>query len=56
VTSLSTLDYEVQNELTVKVKVTDNGSPPLSLEKTIVVRITDVNEKPTAVTLTVKAV
>ena len=45
------LDYEKNNELPITVKVTDNGTngsgeEPKSDTKTIIVKITDVNENP----------
>ncbi|KAL4238399.1 hypothetical protein ACF0H5_003108 [Mactra antiquata] len=46
------LDYESNNEYKLVVKVTDNGSPPLSGIFTNVIRIIDVNDPPRSVALT----
>lgn len=50
VASDNTLDYETKNEYRVKVVVTDNGSDKgfenLSGEATVVIHVTDVDEKP----------
>lgn len=34
------------------IRSTDNGSPPMKLEKTFTITVTDVNEKPTAIQVT----
>lgn len=34
------------------IRSTDNGSPPMKLEKTFTIVVTDVNEKPTAIQVT----
>ena len=31
------------------IRSTDNGSPPMKFEKTFTISVTDVNEKPTAI-------
>ena len=41
------LDFEKHQSVTLKIKVTDSGSPALNAEADITVNITDVNEKPT---------
>ena len=56
VTSAATLDYEETNEYKVKVKVADTGTPPLFFEKDVVIHITDVNEAPTDVKLSINTV
>ena len=56
VTSAATLDYEETSEYKVKVMVTDTGTPPLSFEKDVVISITDVNEPPTDVKLSINKV
>ncbi|XP_059161144.1 protocadherin Fat 4-like [Physella acuta] len=48
----ATLDYETAKLLHVKIKVTDSGQPPLSLEKDITVEVLDQNEVPTGISLT----
>ena len=40
------LDYEEEKVVSVKVKVTDNGTQPLTFEKTIAILLTDVNDPP----------
>jgi len=35
----------------VRIRCTDNGTPPLSVERTFVITVVDVNERPTAVSL-----
>lgn len=40
------LDAEAAPVLTLVIRVTDNGVPPLSTERTLNVRINDVNERP----------
>ena len=55
-TSAATLDYEETSEYKVKVMVTDTGTPPLSFEKDVVISITDVNEPPTDVKLSINKV
>ena len=56
VTSAATLDYEETSEYKVKIKVMDTGTPPLSFEKNVVIHITDVNEAPTDVKLSINQV
>ena len=45
------LNYEAQQSVTLSINVTDNGSPRLSAAGNIVVTVTNVNEKPTSLTL-----
>lgn len=45
------LDFEAQSTYTVRVRTTDNGAPALSFEEDLAVQILDVNEAPTAITL-----
>ncbi|XP_041351068.1 protocadherin Fat 4-like [Gigantopelta aegis] len=52
ITSAAQLDYETNPEYIIVVKVTDNGQPPLSTQKQMVVMVKDVNEKPVSVHLT----
>lgn len=40
------LNYEVQKRYVIRVKTTDDGSPPLSFEKDFGIDIRDVNDKP----------
>ena len=40
------LDAEASPVLTLAIRATDNGSPPMSTERTLNVRINDVNERP----------
>ena len=40
------LDYEQHQSITLRVKVTDNGTPALHTEADITINITDVNEAP----------
>ena len=46
------LNYEAVTHYTVEVLTIDSGSPPLSFTGSVVVNITDLNEKPTNITLT----
>ena len=41
-------DYEVKSSYSIRVRVTDSGSPALSFEKQLTVTVTDANEAPTA--------
>ena len=47
----ATLDFESSPSYQIKVISTDNGSPPKSIEVTLVVNLQDVNEKPTDIQL-----
>ncbi|CAG2191239.1 unnamed protein product [Mytilus edulis] len=40
------LDYEQDKVVNIKVKVTDDGTPPLTLEKVMAISVTDVNDPP----------
>ncbi|KAG1926068.1 protocadherin Fat [Pimephales promelas] len=44
--TVQVLDYETMQQLTLKVKATDKGSPPLSGEAHIIVNVIDVNDNP----------
>ncbi|XP_065192577.1 cadherin-23-like [Sycon ciliatum] len=39
-------DYETKKAHKITIKVTDNGSPPMSISKDIFISVTDVNEAP----------
>ena len=41
-------DYEVKSSYSIRVRVTDSGSPALSFEKVFTVTVTDANDAPTA--------
>ncbi|XP_076442794.1 protocadherin-16-like [Babylonia areolata] len=56
VMSAAVLNYEETNEYKIQVKITDTGVPPLSLEKEVLVHVTDVNEAPTDVKLSINKV
>ncbi|XP_059161145.1 protocadherin Fat 4-like [Physella acuta] len=45
------LDYESTKVISIKLKVTDSGQPPLSFEKDVTIQVLDVNEAPSALTL-----
>ena len=47
----STIDYEKQKIHHVTVRVTDNGSPSMSITKTFAIQVLNVNEKPVKVTV-----
>jgi len=49
-----TLDFETQSEYQIRVRATDLGG--LSVETSLIIQVTDVNEAPTGVTLTPSAV
>ena len=57
VNAMTPFNYETITQYTLKVRVTDNGSPPLSnlIDATVVVGILDVNEAPVLndITLTI---
>ena len=46
VSAAGVLDYEAKSEYNMSVRVTDDGSPPKSLDKTITILVDDVNEAP----------
>lgn len=45
-------DYETKDSYTIRVRVTDEGDPALSLEKSFTISIIDRNEPPTTIGLT----
>ena len=45
------LNYEVESNLWICIKCTDNGKPPLSIQRSIIVTLLDVNEAPTDIRL-----
>lgn len=45
------IDYELASVISVEVKCTDTGSPPLSLVTTLSITVIDINEAPTAISL-----
>ncbi|XP_062500738.1 protocadherin beta-14-like [Corticium candelabrum] len=49
VSSNANLDYESQQQHTITVQCTDDGTPPLSVTKSFTVKVLDVNEKPQAI-------
>ena len=49
------LDFELATKVDVRVKCTDSGSPPLDLERVLTVAVLDVNEAPTALSLSSNA-
>ena len=50
------LDYESSTRYQIMVKSTDNGNPPQSVQKSLVIDLQDVNEKPTRITLSNRSV
>ncbi|XP_065053229.1 protocadherin Fat 4-like isoform X4 [Rhopilema esculentum] len=44
-------DYETKSRFSVKIRATDNGSPPLSTEQILDITIQDVNDRPQDITL-----
>eukprot|EP00117_Sycon_ciliatum_P021146 scpid22649/ scgid18623/ Cadherin-related tumor suppressor; Protein fat len=50
--TVGSLNYEVTKTLTIRVRTTDSGTPALSYEKDIVIRVINVNEKPTSMHIT----
>ena len=40
------LNLEEKNRCDIVVRVTDNGSPPLSIDNTITIDLTDINDRP----------
>ena len=49
--TVKALNYETQASYTIRVKSTDSGSPPMSIESTFVVMVSNVNEPATALQL-----
>jgi len=52
----ASIDYELASVISVKVKCTDTGSPPLSLVTTLFITVIDINEAPTAISLSSAAI
>ena len=50
--STANLDFETKNEYMVTVMVEDSGTPHQNLTKSITIKITNVNEPPTMLSLT----
>jgi hypothetical protein len=46
VASGTKLNYEEESEYTIVVMVADDGTPPLNYERDVIVRVLDVNERP----------
>ena len=51
VSSSANLNYEIATKHTITVKSTDSGSPSLSTTKSFTIKVLDVNERPTSVSL-----
>ncbi|RIK34234.1 MAG: hypothetical protein DCC55_33475, partial [Chloroflexi bacterium] len=49
----ASFDYEVKNTYNIRVQVTDNGDPGLTLDRIFTIKINDVNDAPVAVDDTV---
>jgi hypothetical protein len=49
-------DHETQDKYLIRVKVTDDDTPGLGIEKAIELSVTDLNEAPTKLTLTPNAI
>ncbi|XP_068740239.1 protocadherin Fat 4-like [Montipora capricornis] len=49
--SNASLDFELSSRHQITVNSTDNGSPPLSVQVSLVIELQDVNENPTGITL-----
>lgn len=49
-------DHETEPESVVVLTVTDSGSPPRSMDKSITVIVEDVNEAPSGLTLSASKV
>lgn len=45
------LDFESSSSYQITVRSTDNGNPPKSVEKSLVINLLDVNERPTKISL-----
>ena len=45
------LNYETAQQHTIKVRVTDSGSPALSIDVTLTIKVTDANDRPRALSL-----
>ncbi|MBN8456687.1 MAG: cadherin domain-containing protein [Verrucomicrobia bacterium] len=46
-------DFETKSSYAIRIRATDSGAPPASLDKQLTISITNVNEAPTDITLTV---
>ncbi len=44
-------DYETQNSFSIRVRSTDNGASPLSVEKVFAITVNNANDPPTDITL-----
>jgi methionine-rich copper-binding protein CopC len=44
-------DFETKNSYSIRVRTTDNGTPPLNFEKVFTISVTNVNEAPTDIGL-----
>ena len=51
VSSSANLDYEKATQHTITVKSTDSGTPSLWTTKSFIIKVLDVNERPTSVSL-----
>jgi hypothetical protein len=40
------LNFEEKSKYVIVVRVTDNGSPPLSMDQTVTIDLTDINDRP----------
>jgi hypothetical protein len=47
----ASFDFEAKSSYSIRVRATDNGSPPQSLEQVFTISVLDVNEPPTQVKL-----
>lgn len=45
------IDYEKKNKYGLLLEVTDSGTPPKTLEKTVTINVQNVNEAPTSVSI-----
>ncbi|KAJ8308291.1 hypothetical protein KUTeg_013165 [Tegillarca granosa] len=45
------IDYEKKNKYILLLEVTDSGTPPKTLEKTVTINVQNINEAPTSVSL-----
>ena len=49
--NLCLLNYETAQQRTIKVRVTDSGSPALSIDVTLTIKVADANDRPRALDL-----
>ncbi|XP_048583508.1 protocadherin Fat 4 isoform X2 [Nematostella vectensis] len=54
--SSANLDFEVARSYQLRVRSTDSGTPPLSVEGTVTITISDVNERPTNISLSASTI